>query len=206
MKTTLPKRVQSRTSHTLLLIALLYFAPPSQGQAQSKSASSAPGASEDVQTQAKRLESKAKLSMGASLGILGELSKYAGGGDVALKNAAAKTEAAIKGIKADSASFDADLKKAREQLQKGREELQKLEGSADVVATYLRERVDPLAKNLSDSEATFRTSLNVLESTAKKISEWQKLYRTLTDVDGNDAALKKIRELVEKEIAQSGKK
>jgi hypothetical protein len=198
---------QSCKSFTGCLLLILSLASVDlRAQSPGKTPPPSPPVQEDVQTQAKRLEIRASQNTGAALEILRELLKFSGGGDVALKNAAAKTDSAIKKIKSDSASFEADLKKARDQLQKGREELQKIEGSADIVAAYLRDKVEPLSKNLSQSEAVSRTSLNILDTTAKKIADWQKVFGTFADIMGREDAVKKIKDLVEKEVAELSKK
>jgi hypothetical protein len=201
-----PKHGHASLACTLILFLVSLTSGDVHAQVTGKTASTPPVAQEDVQTQAKRLEIRASQNTGAALEILRELLKFSGGGDVALRNAAAKTESTIKKIKADSASFEADLKKARDQLQKGREELQKIEGSADIVAAYLRDRVEPLSKNLSQSEAVSRTSLNVLDTTARKIAEWQKVFGTFSDIMGREDAVKKIKDLIEKEVAELSKK
>jgi hypothetical protein len=187
--------------------ALLFFASSNvSGQNAAKPVPPPATQSEDVQMQTRRLEARAQQNSGAALEILRELTKFSGGGDLALKNAAAKAEAAIKRIKGDSASFEADLKKAREQLQKGREELQKIEGSADIVAVYLREKVEPLANRLTQSESVSRTALIILENTAKKIGEWQRVFATFSEVVGKEDAVKKIKELVDKEVLELSRK
>jgi hypothetical protein len=129
---------------------------------------------EDVMTQAKRIEALAKLNIGAAVEILKELLKFAGGGEAALKTAATKTEAAIERIKGNSASFDVELRKAQQQLESGRVELKKIEGAPDIIDTYLKEKVNPLAENLRQSESISRASLAVLDSTQKKITTWRK--------------------------------
>ena len=201
-----PKHGHASLACTLILFLVSLTSGDVHAQVTGKTASTPPVAQEDVQTQAKRLEIRASQNTGAALEILRELLKFSGGGDVALRNAATKTESTIKKIKADSASFEADLKKARDQLQKGREELQKIEGSADIVAAYLRDKVEPLSKNLSQSEAVSRTSLNVLDTTARKIAEWQKVFGTFADIMGREDAVKKIKDLVEKEVAELSRK
>jgi hypothetical protein len=171
--------------------------------AQSQPKTKAPLGSppENVRTQANRIETLAKQNIGAAVEILKELVKFAGGGEAALKAAATKTEAAMKRIQGDSASFDVELKKAQQQLESGREELKKLEGAPDIIAAYLVEKVDPLAENLRQSESVSRTSLAVLESTLKKINSWRKKYERLEEANGRNEAVAAIKILVEKEIA-----
>lgn len=157
---------------------------------------------EDVRTQAKRIETLARQNIGAAVEILKELLKSAGGGESALKAAAAKTEAAMKRIQGDSASFDVELKRAQQQLESGREELKKIEGASDIIAAYLSEKVNPLAENLRQSESISRTSLAVLDSTLKKINTWRTKYNRQEEANGRDEAVAKLKILVEKEIAE----
>jgi hypothetical protein len=160
---------------------------------------------EDVRSQAKRIETLAKQNIGAAVEILKELLKSAGSGESALKAAAAKTEAAMKRIQGDSASFEVELKKAQQQLESGREELKKIEGAPDIIAAYLSEKVNPLAENLRQSESISRTSLARLDSTLKKINTWRKKYAIQEEANGRDEAVAKIKILVEKEIADLAK-
>jgi len=172
------------------------------------SKSKEPGATvtEDVKSQAKRLEMRSQENIGTSLEILRQLSKFSDAGDVALKNAAARTEAAMKRITGDSASFEVDLEKAREQLRRGRDELERVDGAKDIIAAYITQNVEPVAQSLTKSEAVSRTSLKVLESTAERIKSWQTTYKNFEEITGRDDALKKVKTLVEREIAELSKK
>lgn len=164
------------------------------------------GTSEDVRTQAKRLETLAKQNFGASVEILRELLKFPGGGEAAFKAAAAKTKAAQERIEGDSTSFSVELKRAKEQLESGREELKKIEGASDIISAYIVEKIEPLAENLRQSEGVSRTSKAVLESTQKKIESWGKKYRNQEEANGRDEAVANIKILIEKEIAELTKK
>ena len=157
---------------------------------------------EDVRSQAKRIETLAKQNIGAAVEVLKELLKSAGGGESALKAAAVKTEAAMKRIQGDSASFDVELKRAQQQLESGREELKKIEGAPDIITAYLSEKVNPLAENLRHSESISRTSLARLDSTLKKINTWRTKYSRQEEANGRDEAVAKLKILVEKEIAE----
>jgi hypothetical protein len=156
---------------------------------------------EDVRTQAKRIETLAKQDIGAAVEILKELLKSVAYGDAALKSAAAKTEAAMKRIKGDSASFDAELTKAKQQLKSGIEELKKIDEASDIITDYIADKLGPLEKNLQQSDIISKTSLAVLESTLNKINSWKKKFAIQEEANGRNDAVAHIKNLIEKEIA-----